>query len=87
MNILLYLNEDFNNTQKIIRSKDIICPKCGEICLLKINDYKISFYDCKKEEKLNNILLDEYEYIQKIDQSKIICDDCKYTNKSNTYNK
>ena len=88
MNILVYQNEYMNNneTQKIIDSKEIICPKCGEVCLVNMHNYKISFYDCKKEEKLNNILLDEFEYIQKIDQSKIICDDCKSTNKSNVYN-
>ena len=88
MNILVYQNEDINNNeiQNIISSKDIICPKYEEICLLNINDYKISFYDCKKGEKLNKILFEEYKYIQKIDQSKIICDDCKRANKNNVFN-
>ena len=79
MNILVYHLEDNNNNEnkKFIKSKDIICPKCGEICLLNIKDYNFSFYDCKNNDKINNILLDEYEHIQKIDQSKIICQQCK----------
>ena len=85
MNVLVYQDED-NNNKNIIISKDIICPKCREICLLKIKNYKISFYNCKKNDKLNNILLDEYEYMQKIDQSEIICDDCKSENKSENNN-
>jgi len=35
---------------------------------------------------MNNILLNEYENIEKIDISKIICDNCKIKNKSKTYN-
>jgi hypothetical protein len=87
MNVIVYQDENNNNDNKnIIMSKDIICPKCREICLLKIRDYNLSFYNCKKKEKLDNILLDEYEYFQKIDQSEIICDDCKNTNKSDANN-
>lgn len=29
------------------KSKNIICPKCGEISLISINDYKIKLYGCK----------------------------------------
>ena len=89
MIVLVYQDENNNienENEKNIISKDIICPKCREICLLKIKDYKISFYNCKKNEKLDNILLDEYEYIQKIDLPEIICDDCKSKNKNNTFN-
>ena len=28
-----------NEKERIIKSKDIICPKCGGICLININDY------------------------------------------------
>ena len=87
MNVLIYQDdEDNNNNKNIIISKDIIYPKCREICLLKIKDYKISFYNCKKNDKLENILLDEYEYMQKIDQSEIICDDCQSEKKSDENN-
>jgi len=89
MIVLVYEDENNNNeNEKIMISKDIICPRCREICLLKIKNYKMSFYNCKKNEKLDNILLDEYEAIQKIALPEIICDDCKNTNINNTsYNK
>ena len=80
MNVLVYQYKDNNNNnenKKLTKSKDIICPKCGESCLLKIKDYQISFYGCKNNDELNNILLDEYEKIQKLGQSKIICNNCK----------
>jgi hypothetical protein len=49
MIVLVYQIENNNiENEKNIISKDIICPKCREICLLKIKDYKISFYNCKK---------------------------------------
>ena len=93
------LNEDINNIKiivnkineenknnNIIKSKDIICPKCKEKILIKINNYIIELYNCKNGHNINNILLDEYEKTQYIDISKIICDKCKEKNKSNIYN-
>ena len=32
--------------------KEIICPKCGEICKIKIDNYKILLYECKNNHKL-----------------------------------
>ena len=65
-------------------SKDIICPKCGECAKLDIDDYKI-ILQCKNKHNLRNILLNEYEDTQKIDISKIICDECKIINKAKSY--
>ena len=42
--ILVYDIIDNNNEkkeEKLKEYKDIICPECGEICLIDINDYKI----------------------------------------------
>ena len=41
MNILVYINEG------IIKSKDIICPKCNENCLISFENNKIKLYNCK----------------------------------------
>ena len=43
INILVYDKNStyINNNERIIQSKDIICPKCGEICRIKIIDYII----------------------------------------------
>ena len=88
INILV---SESNNTTKDqdegkVKSKDIICPKCNEICLIKIKDYKIKLYGCKNGHINSNILLDEFEDKQKMNVSKIICNDCNNTNRSQTYN-
>ena len=85
MNIIIY---NINNTiinENIKQSEDIICPECKKNVLIKIEDYKIRMYNCKKKHN-NIILLKEYKDTQNIDISKIICENCKIKNKSNTYN-
>ena len=46
MTIIVYYHKDIDDiwNNEIIKSKDIICPKCGENCLLNIKNYQISFY-------------------------------------------
>jgi len=85
MNILVNENNKTIIKENIITSKEIICPKCYENILIKINEYKINLFNCKNSHEINNILLNEYDKIEKIDISKIICDNCKIMNKSNTY--
>ena len=70
---------------KYIISKNIICPECNENCRIKIKDYLIDLYDCKNKHNLYNISLDKFEETQKINISKIICEECKEKNKNNTY--
>ena len=41
----------------IIKSKEIICPKCQENCKIKMDEYKIKLYDCKNNHEINNIIL------------------------------
>ena len=80
--ILVYeMNDIFDEEGELIKSKEIICPKCYEICLLKIKDYRIKLYDCKNMHVTKDILLDEFENTQKINISKIIClcPECKST--------
>ena len=87
INILVYDNDDktiiYENTNQ---SKDIICPKCKENILIKLNDYKIKLLNCKNGHNLKYILLNKYENTQKIDISKIICNECKIKNKRNVFN-
>ena len=86
MNVLVKeKNENnLNLNESIIKSKDIICPKCFDIAKICIKDYKIKL-KCRNNHISNYILIDEYENSQKMDQSKIICNNCKIKNKSNTY--
>ena len=86
MNILVYENNEAIIKENQIKSKEIICPKCNENILIKLNEYKINLFNCKNNHEINNIFLNEFENIEKIDISKIICDNCKTKNKSNSYN-
>ena len=89
MSILVLQNENIYKEEEkndIIKSKEIICPKCGENIRMDIIDYKITLYECKNRHKIENILLDKFEKTQKIDRVKIKCDLCKDNNKSNVYN-
>jgi len=69
----------------LLKSKDIICPKCKEVCKIEIKDYRIKLYDCKNGHVNENLKLDEFINSQNIDISKIICDICKNKNKAETF--
>ena len=81
-----------NNTKDkddnaLIRSKNIICPDCGEVIKIKnIENYKIDLYECKNNHTMNKIPLDEFEKTQMINLKNIVCNICKEKNKYNTYN-
>ena len=36
-------------------SKDIICPECGEICRIKINNHAIKLYECLNDHIKDNM--------------------------------
>ena len=45
LKVLVQLLEDENNKKEvIIKSKDIICPKCQEPCRIKANNFKLELY-------------------------------------------
>ena len=72
-----------NNNEKEVN--EVICPECRENILIKIEEYRISMYKCKNNHKIENISLKEFDILQKIDESKIICDICKINNKNETH--
>ena len=88
MNIIASDNEinKKERTIDIVKSKNIICPKCKESIKMDIKDYKITLYGCKNNHNIENILLNEFGRTQNIDRAKIICDICKKNNKSISYN-
>ena len=73
-----------SSNKSIIKSKEVICPECGETAIFNITDYQIHINNCKNGHLTDNILLDEYEKTQLVDLSKIICDKCKKIKKSET---
>jgi len=88
MNILVNeLNQEEQNslqTEYIIKSKEIICPECKENIKFKFEDYIISLYECKNNHDLD-LFIDKFNMTQKIDLSKIICQNCKIYNKGNVH--
>ena len=70
----------------IIISNTIICPQCNENIKMDVKDYKINLHGCKNYHNIKDILLNEFEETQKIDRTKIICDQCKKNNKSKSFN-
>ena len=78
------LKEEYEN--KIIKSKEIICPKCKECIRININNYKIKLYNCKNRHCIDNISFKEFDNMQNVDISKIICDECKKNNKCDSNN-
>ena len=85
MNILVNeINKD-NLSSSIIKSKEVICPKCNEFSKIHLDDYQISI-KCKNGHLFENLTFVEYQKTQNYDISKIFCGICKMINKSNTFN-
>ena len=71
------INKDEKLDSKIeLKSKEILCPECGESCKIKIEDFKIKLYECEKGHKKDNIDLEQFIETQKIAKSKIKCNIC-----------
>ena len=77
--LVLSINSTINNNDNtnMIKSKDIICPICKEICIYEINDYEIKLYGCKNGNIINKIKLEDFNNKQNIDISQIKFDKCK----------
>ena len=87
ISILVYLYENRNEINNNLEtSKEIICSKWGNICLIYFNKYKSNISGSINNHNINDITLDEFQNFQKIDSSKIICNDCKNNNKRDSYN-
>ena len=67
--------------------KNIICPKCKEICFINIDNYKISLNNCKNKHQMENILISGFDTQQNIDLKAIKCDICKIKDKDSSNNK
>ena len=61
MSLLVFKNEiEEEEVKDIIKSKDIICPICGESIKIDIKDYKLTLLKYKNKHKIENILIDEF---------------------------
>ena len=66
------------------KSKQVICPICGESAQVKLIDCKISIQECKYNHKIEDLNFIEFETSQLINESKIICNKCDHS-KGNTF--
>ena len=89
MNIIVnnIININNINNEGKIKSKEIICPRCKEICRMSIINFKIIFYECKNGHKVNNIFLEDFNNTQMINELEIICNNCNENNKYDSYKK
>ena len=55
---------------------NIECPECNENCYLEIKDYRLNFNNCEGEHSTKEVLLDKYIESKKLNDSKIICNEC-----------
>jgi len=85
MNIIVYDEMKTIINDNIKEAKEVICLECKKNILIKIEDYRISMYNCKNNHKIENISIKEFNELQKIVESKIICEICKINNKNKTY--
>ena len=74
------------NEEVIIKSKDIICPKCHEPCRIKIQNSKIKLFGCINNHIIDDIKFTNFNDTQKINISEIICNNCKIKNLGNCPN-
>jgi len=79
------INEE-ENSSCLKKSEYVICPECFEKAYLSMDDkFMISISDCKNGHKKENIHFEKFEKTQFIDETKILCGNCKTENKSNTF--
>ena len=70
MKILVYLIEGGNTIiQATIKSKDIICPICKELCRIKIENYKMKLFGCNNNHTIDNIKIQDFQNTQKINSN------------------
>ena len=71
------LDMNIKNEEDLKQFKDIICPKCGNICLINFKNYIIKLNNCKNNHSIDNILFDEFNNLQKINELCNICNKSK----------
>ena len=62
--------------QKLVKSKDIICPRCYEPCRIKTENFKISLFGCINNHK-TILKIKDFFNSQNINISNINCEKCE----------
>ena len=80
------IDEDKKQEVKLKKSNNIVCSTCKGLCRMEMKGYKIALSECENGHLINDIFINNFNETQYIDESKIICDDCKSKNKNESYN-
>ena len=85
MNIIVtMIDQDYKNKEQVmVKSKDIICPKCKEPCRITFENYKIKLYECINDHVTENIKFIVFDNTQNINEFQIKCERCPFKNKGN----
>ena len=67
----------------IIKSNEIICPKCKDNACISFKNNKITLFRCCNGHKIENLSIEDFNDTQNINISSIICRNCNIRNKGN----
>ena len=92
INISVYekneLDENLNLEAKNIHevmclkiSEHIICPRCKKMSEIDLSDFKISIKNCDNNHSMPGLYMNDFINTQYIDESRIICNECKKSEK------
>ena len=79
--VILLQDNDFD-AKKILEHNNPLCNICTTPCQKKNDEYKMCL-NCPNGHIKNNVTIKEYIESQKIESSKIVCDECKVKNRGN----
>ena len=71
--VFVILIDEKNKEEKLIKSKDIICPKCKESCKITMKEGKFKLYECINNHITENIRIKDFLNTQKINMTEIQC--------------
>ena len=84
LKVLVNMIESNEAPEEVItESEEIICPQCKEHCRIAFEDFKIKLYECPNKHERKDINVSDFADTQKVNQSKIVCQQCNFKNKGN----
>jgi len=75
-----------SNENHLVKAEYVIYPICKEIAILGEKDYKLIINGCKNQHITKGVLFNDFNILQNIDYSNIVCNKCNKNNRSKTYN-
>ena len=61
ISVIVYDNDSNIENNELVKSKEIICPECGENSIINIENYKISLFGCKNKHENKDISFFDFD--------------------------